>query len=45
MTDPMSDRRKHLEFLRKTAKDAIWSGDYERALTLYEDGLALARSW
>ena len=22
----MSDRRKHLEFLRKTAKDAIWSG-------------------
>jgi len=41
----MSDRRKHLEFLRKTAKDAIWSGDYERALTLYEDGLALARSW
>lgn len=41
----MSDRRKHLEFLRKTAKDAIWSGDYERALTLYEDGLALSRSW
>jgi hypothetical protein len=41
----MSDRRKHLEFLRRTAKDAIWSGDYERALTLYEDGLALARSW
>jgi len=45
VTDPMSERRKHLEFLRKTAKDAIWSGDYERALTLYEDGLALARSW
>ncbi len=43
--DDMSERRKHLEFLRKTAKDAIWSGDYERALTLYEDGLALARSW
>jgi len=41
----MGDRRKHLEFLRKTAKDAIWSGDYERALTLYEDGLALSRSW
>ncbi len=41
----MSERRKHLEFLRKTAKDALWSGDYERALTLYEDGLALARSW
>ncbi len=43
--EDMSDRRKHLEFLRKTAKDAIWSGDYDRALTLYEDGLALARSW
>ena len=41
----MSERRKHLEFLRKTAKDAIWAGDYERALTLYDDGLALARSW
>jgi tetratricopeptide (TPR) repeat protein len=41
----MSDRSKHLEFLRKTAKDALWSGDYERALTLYDDGLALARSW
>lgn len=41
----MTDRRKHLEFLRKTARDAIWSGDYERALSLYEDGLALARSW
>jgi tetratricopeptide (TPR) repeat protein len=41
----MSERRKHLEFLRKTAREAIWSGDYDRALTLYEDGLALARSW
>ena len=41
----MSERRKHLEFLRKTARDAIWAGDYERALTLYDDGLALARSW
>lgn len=41
----MSDRRKHLEFLRKTAREAIWSGDYERALTLYDDGLGLARSW
>jgi len=41
----MSDRRKHLEFLRKTAKDAAWAGDYERALTLLEDGLTLARSW
>jgi tetratricopeptide (TPR) repeat protein len=41
----MTERRKHLEFLRKTARDAIWAGDYERALSLYEDGLALARSW
>ena len=41
----MSERRKHLEFLRETARDAIWAGDYERALTLYDDGLALARSW
>ena len=41
----MSERRKHLEFLRKTAKEAIWSGDYERALTLYDDGLSLARAW
>ena len=41
----MSERRKHLEFLRKTARDAIWSGDYERALLLYDDGLGLARPW
>jgi tetratricopeptide (TPR) repeat protein len=41
----MSERRKHLEFLRKTAKKAIWAGDYERALTLYDDGLSLARAW
>lgn len=41
----MSERRKHLEFLRKTAREAIWAGDYERALTLYDDGLALARTW
>src|SRR6202051_2450204 len=41
----MSERRKHLEFLRKTARAAIWAGDYERALTLYDDALALARSW
>jgi tetratricopeptide (TPR) repeat protein len=41
----MSERRKHLEFLRKTAKEAIWAGDYERALTLYDDGLSLARGW
>jgi tetratricopeptide (TPR) repeat protein len=41
----MGDRRKHLEFLRKTAVSAAWSGDYERALTLFEDGLALSRRW
>src|SRR6185369_5528650 len=41
----MRERRKHLEFLRQTAREAIWSGDYERALTLYDDGLSLARSW
>jgi tetratricopeptide (TPR) repeat protein len=41
----LNERRKHLEFLRKTARDAIWSGDYERALTLYDDGLGLARAW
>ena len=41
----MTERRKHLQFLRETARDAIWAGDYDRALSLYEDGLALARSW
>ena len=41
----MNERRKHLEFLRKTAREAIWSGDYDRALTLYDDGLVLARTW
>jgi tetratricopeptide (TPR) repeat protein len=45
MSAPVGDRRKHLEFLRKTAKEALWAGDYERALTLYEDGLGLARAW
>src|SRR5262252_1250387 len=45
MSGSVSDRRKHLEFLRKTAKDALWVGDYERALTLYDDGLSLARAW
>ena len=39
----MRERRKHLEFLRQTAREAIWSGDYERALTLYEEGLSIAR--
>ena len=41
----MTERRKHLEFLRKTAREALWAGDYERALSLYEDGLGLSRSW
>jgi tetratricopeptide (TPR) repeat protein len=41
----MGDRRKHLEFLRQTAREAVWSGDFERALELYEEGLALARQW
>jgi len=41
----MSERRKHLEFLRKTAREAVWAGDYERALTLSDDGLSLARAW
>ena len=41
----MSDRRKHLEFLRKTAIDAAWAGDYERALVIFDDGISLARSW
>jgi tetratricopeptide (TPR) repeat protein len=41
----VNERRKHLEFLRKTAREAIWSGDYDRALTLYDDGLVLARTW
>jgi tetratricopeptide (TPR) repeat protein len=41
----MSDRRKHLEFLLKTARDAGWAGHYERALDLQEEGLALSRNW
>src|SRR5262249_15393447 len=41
----MSYRRKHLEFLRRTANDAVCAGDYEPALTLYDAGLALARAW
>ena len=41
----MSNRSKHLEFLRKTALDAVWSGDYERALSLSDDGVCLARAW
>jgi tetratricopeptide (TPR) repeat protein len=41
----MSDRRKHLEFLRSTAREAVWAGDFDRALLVLEDGLALARGW
>ncbi|MEP6993324.1 MAG: hypothetical protein ABI968_02295 [Acidobacteriota bacterium] len=36
--------RDRLELLRKDAHDAVWSGDYERALLLYEDGLRAAQS-
>src|SRR6266536_3606987 len=39
----MSERRKHLEFLRKTAKEAIWAGDYERALFYAQTALAKSR--
>src|SRR6202162_4071550 len=41
----MNERRKHMEFLRKTAREATWARGYDRALTLYDDGLSLARSW
>lgn len=41
----MSDRAKHLEFLRHTAREAVWSGDFDRAVVLLEEGLALARQW
>jgi len=41
----MSDRRKHLEFLRQTAREAVWQGDCDRALLLLDEGLALARGW
>jgi tetratricopeptide (TPR) repeat protein len=41
----MSDRSKHLEFLRRTAREAVWSGDFDRALALLEEGLALSRQW
>jgi tetratricopeptide (TPR) repeat protein len=41
----MSDRSKHLDFLRRTAREAVWSGDFDRALRLLEEGLALARGW
>ncbi len=41
----MSERSKHLEFLRKTAREAVWQGDCDRALLLLEEGLALSRAW
>jgi tetratricopeptide (TPR) repeat protein len=41
----MSHRRKHLEFLKKTAVSAARSGDFLRALEIWEDGLGLARGW
>jgi tetratricopeptide (TPR) repeat protein len=41
----MRERTKHLEFLRHTAREALWAGDYERALLLYEEGLGLSRAW
>lgn len=41
----MSERTKHLEFLRHTAREAVWGGDFERALLLLEEGLGLARAW
>lgn len=41
----MSDRTKHLEFLRHTAREAVWAGDFDRALVLLEEGLSLSRRW
>ena len=41
----MSERSKHLEFLRQTAREAVWKGDCDRALLLLEEGLALSRAW
>lgn len=41
----MSDRRKHLDFLRRTAREAVWQGDFDRALLVLEEGLALSRAW
>jgi len=41
----MSERSKHLDFLRLTAREALWSGDHERALMLLDEGLALSRAW
>ena len=41
----MSDRTKHLDFLRATAREAVWCGDFERALLLIDEGLGLARRW
>ena len=41
----MSERSKHLDFLRAMAREALWKGDGERALLLLEEGLALSRTW
>jgi tetratricopeptide (TPR) repeat protein len=41
----VSDRSKHLEFLRATAREALWAADFDRALLLLEEGLALSRAW
>jgi tetratricopeptide (TPR) repeat protein len=41
----MSHRRKHLEFLKRTAVSAAQAGDFRRALEIWEDGLGLARGW
>src|SRR5436305_14466833 len=41
----MSDKSKHLDFLRATAREAVWRGDFDRALLLLEEGLGLARAW
>jgi tetratricopeptide (TPR) repeat protein len=41
----MSDRRKHLDFLRQTAREAVWQGAFDRALVVLDEGLALSRAW
>lgn len=41
----MSERTKHLDFLRATAREAVWCGDFDRALLLLDEGLSLARLW
>lgn len=41
----LAERTKHLEFLRETAREAVWTGDFDRALLLLEEGLVLSRRW